>query len=519
MTTKDLTVDVIHMPVTPDYSVSIADYGAIGNGIYDNTTAVQRAIDACSAAGGGRVVIPPGIWLTGPIALKSKIELHVEEGALVTFSKKFEDYPLVMSSYEGKQMYRCQAPLDGEGLEDIAITGKGVFDGGGEAWRPIHKSSMTQRQWDALLKSGGALDDRNHWWPSQAALDGQRILRELEKRGSTDKKEFEKVKAYLRPCLLSLRKCSRIMLDGPTFQNSPAWCLHPWASQHVTVQNVNVRNPWYSANGDGLDIDSCKYVKVEGCTFDVGDDAICLKSGKNEAGRLLGMPCEHITIRNCTVFHGHGGIVVGSEMSGDVRNVRASDCTFIGTDIGIRFKSCRGRGGVVEDIVIQRIRMKEIAGDAISFNLYYEGKAGSGEYGKETEVPVTVETPQFRNILVEDIVCDGADTALLINGLPEMPVRDFTFRNAVMSCEQGIVCRNGNNITIEHVDLHTQKLPVITLHQSQTVKLNTIAGTSDVDWLHVTGEKSSGIEFRTSDPSQNKVKISPEVKQDEVAIR
>ncbi|HZG85982.1 MAG TPA: glycoside hydrolase family 28 protein [Paenibacillus sp.] len=510
-------------PNIPNRSVSIVDYGAVGDGHTDNTQAIHAAIQACASAGGGQVVIPPGVWLTGPISLQSRIELHAEAGALVLFSKRFRDYPLVLSSYEGKQTVRCQSPLDGEGLEDIAITGRGVFDGGGEAWRPVKRWKMTERQWNALIRSGGVVDENDVWWPTQAAKDGAAVAARLEREGVTDVDRYEAVRDYLRPNLLSLRRCRRILLDGPTFQNSAAWCLHPWASEQIIIRNVTVRNPWYAQNGDGLDIDSCRQVVVEDSAFDVGDDAICLKSGKDEAGRRLGLPSEHIAIRNCTVYHGHGGIVVGSEMSGGVRDVRVSDCTFIGTDIGIRFKSCRGRGGVVERIVIERVRMRDIVGEAISFNLYYEGKSGSGAMGDETPFPVTEETPAFRNIRITDVVCQGAESALLINGLPEMPVSDFEWRDSVVSSKHGIVCRYGERVTLRNVELRVQGGPLVTLHQCRDIRLEGMAGEGSPDddrLLHVTGSLTEAIECRSAaaEGTHRRVDVSPEVNREAVRI-
>ncbi|MBD2867092.1 glycoside hydrolase family 28 protein [Paenibacillus arenilitoris] len=511
------------LPGIPDYSVTITDYGAVGDGAFDNTKAFHEAIEACSEAGGGKVVIPPGIWLTGPLTLRSRIELHAAAGSLVVFSKRFDRYPILLSTYEGKRTYRCQSPLDGEGLEDIAITGGGVFDGSGDAWRPVKKSKLTDSQWRRLLQSGGVADGNEMWWPTPAARDGQEILARIEGTGSDNPADYEPARDYLRPCLLSLRNCKRILLDGPTFQNSAAWCLHPWASEQITIRSLTVRNPWYAQNGDGLDIDSCKYVTVEDCSFDVGDDAICLKSGKDEAGRLLGMPSERIRIRNCTVYRGHGGIVVGSEMSGGIKDVSVSDCTFIGTDIGIRFKSCRGRGGVVENIFIERIRMKDMIGDAISFNLFYEGKAGSGEYPDEAMVPVTAETPVFRNIRIRDIVCAGAQTALLINGLPEMPVDNLSVKRAVMTSKEGIVCRNGTNVSLRDMVLSIQEKPLVTLHQCRNIRIEQVSGTGTAKGdrlLAVTGERSRQIDCVALKADQaRRITVDSEVDRGEVVLK
>lgn len=457
----------VQLPNIPRRRVLLTDYGAVGDGIAMNTAAFAAAIDACAQAGGGQVVIPPGIWLTGPIVLRSRIELHAQKGALVRFSADFDDYELIPSTFEGLATVRCRSPLDGEGLEDVAITGEGVFDGNGDVWRPAKKRKLTEQQWQEKVASGGVTDASGQvWWPSAAALRGGAKVEELIRAGRTEPEAFREARDYLRPNLLSLRNCKRILLEGPTFQNSAAWCLHPWASEHVTVRRVTVRNPWYSQNGDGLDLDSCRFALVEQCSFDVGDDAICLKSGKDEAGRKLGKPCEYVMVRDCTVYHGHGGIVVGSEMSGGVRRVRVSDCLFVGTDIGIRFKSARGRGGVVEDIGIERIRMLDLVYDAISFNLFYEGVEGSGTVSKEVR-PVDEGTPIFRDIRIADIACTGANAALLVNGLPEAPLEGLTVTNLSFASRIGVRCTNAVRVNLEDLRLLTEEGPLVVFDDCQ----------------------------------------------------
>ncbi|AFC32451.1 glycoside hydrolase family 28 [Paenibacillus mucilaginosus 3016] len=491
------TLSEVGQPSIPDRSFSVTDYGAVGDGVTDNTEAFHKAIAACSQAGGGRVVIPAGVWLTGPLSLASRLDLHAQAGALVLFSRRFEDYPMIFSQYEGQPSIRCQSPLDGEGLEHVAITGAGVFDGGGDAWRPVKDWKMTEKHWAKLIASGGVVDeDAGMWWPSEAAMNGPAKVAQLKREGSTDPKDYEAARDYLRPNLLSLRRCKYVLLEGATFQNSPAWNLHPWACEHVTLRGVTVRNPWYGQNGDGLDLDSCRYGLVEDCSFDVGDDAICIKSGKDEAGRALGIPCEDILIRNCRVYHGHGGFVIGSEMSGGVRRLRVEDCTFMGTDIGLRFKSTRGRGGLVEDIEIERIRMNSIVGEAISFHLFYEGKEGSGVAG-ENIVPVSVETPIFRGITIRDVQCAGAETALLINGLPEMPLDGLVVENFTASAKRGGVCTNAQNLTLKDVTLHVEQGPVVSLRHAQHVKIEGLGGSAPEgsDMLQVSGRGSKEIAY------------------------
>jgi len=287
------------------------------------------------------------------------------------------------------------------------------------------------------------------------------------------------MKDFLRPVMVSIVKSKRILLDGPTFQNSPAWNIHPLMSEDIIIRNLNVRNPWYSQNGDGLDLESCKNVLIYNNTFDVGDDAICFKSGKNKDGRDRGMPTENVIVRNNIVYHGHGGFVVGSEMSGGVRNVHVSNCTFIGTDIGLRFKSTRGRGGIVENIHISNIDMINIPTDAINFNLFYGGnspvleddQSAEDEARDETLVPVTEETPSFKNIHMKNIRVVASGVAANFQGLPEMNLQNVTLENAFLEAEKGIVAVDTDGLILKDVKVVPTKGSALTLYNSKNVEV------------------------------------------------
>lgn len=487
-----MNADII-TPVIPDRSFCLTDFGGIGDGRHDNTNAFARAIEACTAAGGGTVIVPKGMWLTGSIKLTSKLRLHLEKGAYIQFSVDYEKYPLIQSAFEGRRTVRCQSPLDGESLEHVAITGDGIIDGAGHAWRPVKRDKLTASQWRNLIKEGGAVENERIWWPTESAMKGAETLARLSGQETVSIEDYEQIKVFLRPNLLSLRNSKYILLDGPVFQNSPAWCLHPWVCEHVTIRNVNVRNPWHSQNGDGLDVESCRYVLVEDSAFDVGDDAICMKSGKDEEGRQLGIPSEKIWIRNCVVYHGHGGFVIGSEMSGGVREVEVDNCTFIGTDVGLRFKSTRGRGGCVEKIRIRNIHMSRIAGEAILFDLFY---GLSKEQSVRRDLPVTEETPQFTNIKIEHVICKGASAAVRLNGLPEMPVSHFELSHAVFETKEGIVCQNGKQMKLSHINMQNQSGPGIVLHQCKEVqmqKLNLDCNANEC--IQISGEESERIRW------------------------
>ncbi|HPE74933.1 MAG TPA: glycoside hydrolase family 28 protein, partial [Draconibacterium sp.] len=369
---------LVQGPSIPDNEVNIKDFGAVSGGQVLNTEAFASAIDAVSKMGGGKVIIPAGIWLTGPIILKSNLQMHAEAGSLIIFSADKDLYPVIETNFEGLNTWRCQSPVYGKNLENIAFTGNGIWDGSGDSWRFVKKSKLNEGQWEKLVASGGVLNDKkDEWYPSGQFKNAMQNADQNVRLDLTTKEEFESIRDFLRPVMVSIQNSKRVMFDGPVFQNSPAWCIHPLVVEDLIVRNLTVRNPWYSQNGDGIDVESCKNVIIENSNFDVGDDAICIKSGKDKDGRTRGIACENLVIRNNIVYHGHGGVTVGSEMSGGVRNVHVSDCTFMGTDVGLRFKSNRGRGGIVENIFISDILMTDIPTFAISFNLFYGGRSES----------------------------------------------------------------------------------------------------------------------------------------------
>lgn len=471
----------IQEPVIPDFEVNILDFGAVEGGQVLNSKAFADAINAVSQKGGGKVIIPAGIWLTGPIILKSNLELHTEPGALVVFSTDKDLYPVIETSFEGLDTWRCISPIYGKNVENIAFTGSGVWDGSGDAWRFVKKSKLTASQWKKLVASGGVTNAKgDEWYPSEQFKKAHETANMNVPTGLTTKEEYEAIRDFLRPVMVSIQNSKRVLFDGPTFQNSPAWCIHPLMVEDLIVRNLTVRNPWYSQNGDGIDIESCKNVLVENSNFDVGDDAICIKSGKDADGRRRGVPAENLVIRNNIVYHGHGGVTVGSEMSGGVRNMHVSNCTFIGTDVGLRFKSVRGRGGVVENIYISDIRMTNIPTQAISFNLFYGGMSVSEMLasGKPDAIakpePVTEETPQFKDISMKNIVVKGAEQAVALQGLPEMNLENVTMTDMLLEAENGFSIVDANNVTIQNLELITKNKTGIEFYNSKNVKIENL---------------------------------------------
>ena len=269
--------------------------------------------------------------------------------------------------------------------------------------------------------------------------------------------DFKEIKDFLRPNMVQLFECKDVLLEGVTFQNSPGWCLHPLLCERMVIRDIYAKNPWYAQNGDGLDLESCKDVLIERSTFDVGDDGICMKSGRDEEGRKRGAPTQNVLIQYCTVYHAHGGFVVGSEMSGGVKNVAIRNSSFIGTDIGLRFKTTRGRGGIVENIYVTGINMNDIKGDAIRFDMYYAAKDPVPMNGEVREapkrelLPVTEATPQFRKFYIDNINCLGAAHSLFFRGLPEMAIKDINLSNLSMQSKNGIELIEADGIQVHNM--------------------------------------------------------------------
>jgi polygalacturonase len=515
----------------PDYAVSIADFGAVGDGLTSNTKAFSDAINNVSEKGGGKVSVPRGLWLTGPIQLKSNINLHLEDGALIRFSRNFEEYPLVETSFEGLNTTRCMSPIYAKDVENIAITGKGTIDGSGDAWRYIKKGKLTPSHWKKLVSSGGVLNDKEDiWFPSESSLAGFIASSNFNVPDLIDKSELSKVKDFLRPVMVSIVNSKRILLDGPTFQNSPAWNIHPLMSEDIIIRNLNVRNPWYSQNGDGLDLESCKNVLIYNNTFDVGDDAICFKSGKNEDGRKRAIPTENVVVKNNIVYHGHGGFVIGSEMSSGVKNVHISNCTFIGTDVGLRFKSTRGRGGVVENIYISNIDMVDIPTDVINFNLFYGGnspileadQSADDEKRDEVLVPVTEETPSFKNIFMKNIRATGSGVAANFQGLPEMNLQNVSLENSVLEAEKGIIAVDTDGLILKNVKVIPTKGNALTLYNSKNVQVDDFKFElkDDAKPVRILGNLTQNVKLKKTDfnNTDSQIEIGNDVSKTSVII-
>ena len=456
----------------------IADFGAVAGGEVKNTEAFAAAIGAVKEAGGGTVLVPPGVWLTGAVHLTSHMTLELQSGATILFSQDFEDYPFVESRWAGTELWMFSPLLFGKNLENVTITGKGTIDGNPQKW------------WD-------------YFQMVMAAGDAE-PLGDLEKQlAKLNKGRYELTDAgggglfaqFLRPTLLELNNCRDVRLDGFVVQNSPFWNTHLTYCTNVTVHDVTFRNPNGAPNGDGLDMDSCNGVRVSNCCFDTNDDCLAMKSGMNDDGARVGKPTENVTITNCTMLRGHGGVVFGSDGAGGVRRVTVSNCIFRGSDRGIRLKSNRGRHSVFEDLRFENIIMEDVM-CPIVMNLYYT--CGATPRTREmisdpNPREIIDSTPQIRNIHLANITSRGHTAAAgVFVGLPERPIENVTLDNVVIdviprdfpycpamafNCPddmngQGLWGRHVKNLAIRNCRINVDCRSALELHDSQDIELS-----------------------------------------------
>jgi polygalacturonase len=403
---------------------NVISYGAKNDSSKLATTAIKAAIDAAAKKGGGTIYFPAGKYLTGPIHLKSNITILIDAGAELHFSDDFNQYlPMVKSRYEGVDVTSFSPLFYAYKVENIAIKGRGIIDGHGKKW------------WDFVegYKEGQA---RSKWQNKFDELNRDIVLPD-------DPKQMKR--GFLRPPFIQFMYSKNIQIEGITIRNSPFWTVNPEFCENVTIHAVTINNP-HSPNTDGINPESCNNVHISDCHISVGDDCITIKSGKDGPGRKMATPAQNYTITNCTMLSGHGGVVIGSEMSGDVRKITISNCVFDGTDRGIRIKSARGRGGIVEEIRVSNIVMKNIREQAIVLDL---------QYTKTTVEPVSERTPRFRNIHFSNIT-GQVNQAAYLNGLEEMPIENITFSDINLDAKSGFSISNSNKIEFHNVQINTE---------------------------------------------------------------
>ena len=396
-------LSVPQAPEIPDVSVRLPDFGAVPDGVTLCTEAFAKAVAALSKKGGGHLVVPAGIWLTGPIVLKDRIDLHLEKGAMVLMSP---DRSLFV-----REGGKVQPGISASKRSDVSITGEGIIDGNGEWWRAVKRSKVSDVEWNDYRRMGGVdAEGGTLWYPFD--LKHQENI-------APDYKTQERMRTHL----VRFTDCKRVLVSGVTIQNSPKFHLVPQRCSQVAIVGVTVRCPWNAQNGDGIDLMHSSDVLVADCTVDVGDDGICLKAGGGPQAAEQGAT-ERILIRGNTVFHAHGGFVIGSEFSAGIRDVAVLDNTFSGTDTGLRFKSAPGRGGVTSRIRIRNVWMSDIRDEAIVFQTSYVN-VPVGEQGKSEETARFM--PEFCDIEVDGLVCRDARIGVSAQGTPAM-IHDITLR-------------------------------------------------------------------------------------------
>ena len=417
--------------VIPDRDVSVADFGAVADGVTINTEAFAKAVEALYKAGGGHLNVPEGLYLTGPIVLKDCIDLHLEKGAVILMSPDKRDFLIGGSVRPG---------ISASKRHDVSISGDGIIDGNGSWWRAVKRGKVSDVEWNAYRSRGGSVEDGGKLWYPFGLKNYPDI--------ASDARTQEKMRTHM----VRFTDCQRVTVTGVTIQNSPKFHLVPQRCTDVTIEGVTVRCPWNAQNGDGIDIMQSRNVVVRGCTVDVGDDGICLKGGAGQKALKDG-PCKNILIENNTVFHAHGGFVIGSEFSGGMQDITVRHCVFSGTDTGLRFKSAPERGGVTSGILISDIIMTDIAGEAVVFETSYADRPAGYE---DKQAAVSSEfVPEFTDIVIERVTCRGCKTAVRASGTIGM-IHDITIRDAVFFYEQtGLSVDDPAMVRMERVKLET----------------------------------------------------------------
>lgn len=426
----DSLLNRIKAPVFSSRDFDIKKFGAVGDGSTDCSKAIRKAIESCNAAGGGRVVVPKGVYKCGPIYLKSNVNLHLEAGGVLSFSTNPKDYlPLVRTRWEGVDLMNYSPLIYAFKEKNIAITGNGKLDG--------CASNENWWSWKGFKEYGWV-----QGMPSQSSTGGRKSLFEMGEKGVAvnDRKFGEGFN--LRPQFIQPYLCDNILIEGVEIVNSPMWIIHPVLSNNIVVKDVTIKSG--GPNTDGIDPESCKDVLIKNCVISTGDDCIALKSGRNADGRRINVPCENVIIQKCKMTNGHGGVVIGSEISGGVRNIFAEDCTMDSPllDRALRIKSSSVRGGITENVYVRNIEVGQVKGEAIIITMFYED---AGAY-----------MPTMRNIEVENMhVSKGGTVGIVMEGYRVSPIENIRFSNIkIDNVKTPYRFENVNNFSVKNLNIN-----------------------------------------------------------------
>lgn len=464
----------LERPNIPSQIFDIRDYGAQEGGSFKNTHAIRNAINAAVDEGGGTILIPKGKWLTGPIHLDNNINIYVAKGAELLFSQDFKDYlPVVFSRHEDVECYKYSAFIYADGKTNIAITGEGTLNGQGKPWWSFKVDKKASEQ----------------------------LLFEMAKNDvPVEKRIFDGTDGHeLRPAFFQPMNCKNILVEGVTFLFGAFWTITPTYCENVIIRKVKIIT-WGEygdqPNGDGVNPSSSKNVLIEECEFNTGDDCVAIKAGRDKDGIRVGRPSENIVIRNCTGLSGHGGIVIGSETSGGVRNIYAVNCQFKGTDRIVRIKTARGRGGIIENMWFKDMTGDDILKQAIHLNMLYTPQGPPGE--RLPIQPISTTTPTIRNIHFENITfTNGKSHSIELLGIPEMLIENISFIGINANGSKGINFSDVKDIQIQNSDFTSTISPILDITDGQNISISSVNFSApQAPLIKIEGENSKNIKFR-----------------------
>jgi polygalacturonase len=491
-------------------SFNVIDFGAVPDGRTMDTAAIARAVAACAAAHGGTVVFPAGRYLTGSIALESNMTLQLEAGSEVLYSADPADSPIVASRWESTNAFIHAPLIYANGKENIAITGRGTLNGQGSNW-----------WW-----RNGTYDEGRSGEIRAAQEAWLRLYDRIEAGQKPAAEEFRLAADYLRPPLVQFYGCHNVLVEDVTLTESPMWILHPVYSENVSIRGVTFIST--GPNGDGVDVDSCRDVRISDCFFSTGDDCIVIKSGRDLDGRRTARPTEHVSITNCVMYMGHGAVVIGSETSGGIRDVVASNIVSRGTWHGIRIKSERGRGNTIENMRFDNFVIEGSTKDAIEITALYQN---------EPAEPFSDRTPVFRNLAFSNLTIVGAAQVASIHGLPEKALEQLRFTDVTATGAAGFVCDHSSDVELHQVRVGAESGSAFVFDLVDGLELDGVTSMAPLPgnpvldlkecrrvWLHgsraapgtnvflrVTGAEAGSLHLADNDLSAAKVAVDPAV--------